>query len=76
MNRVVDACVYSGRFQLIYFGFTHCPDVCPVELQKMADIINYLGMLGVTHLDALLADFCAYRLKGLRGGHSAIIYYD
>ena len=25
----------KGRYSLIYFGFTYCPDVCPTSLQIM-----------------------------------------
>lgn len=30
----------AGKYYLIYFGFTFCPDVCPVSLMKMAKTIN------------------------------------
>ena len=32
-----------GRLMLIYFGYTLCPDVCPLSLQVMADGIDALG---------------------------------
>lgn len=31
---------FEGKYYLIYFGFTYCPDVCPVSLMKMAKALN------------------------------------
>ena len=27
---------FAGRWNLVFFGFTHCPDVCPITLQQLA----------------------------------------
>ncbi|MBL8418287.1 MAG: SCO family protein [Dechloromonas sp.] len=34
---------FRGRFQLISFGYTYCPDVCPTTLVEMAAILKQLG---------------------------------
>ena len=34
---------YSGRFMLVYFGFTYCPDVCPTSLTAIAEALDMLG---------------------------------
>lgn len=34
---------FRGRFQLIAFGYTYCPDVCPTTLVEMAAILKALG---------------------------------
>jgi protein SCO1/2 len=26
---------YQGKYRLVYFGYTYCPDVCPVDLQNI-----------------------------------------
>ncbi len=26
---------FAGRYRLVYFGYTYCPDVCPTDLQKL-----------------------------------------
>ena len=33
---------YLGKFVLVYFGFTNCPDICPNELVKIGNIVNAL----------------------------------
>ncbi|GBL52162.1 hypothetical_protein [Candidozyma auris] len=30
------------KFSILYFGFTHCPDVCPDELDKLGDMLEDL----------------------------------
>jgi protein SCO1 len=32
-----------GRPFLVYFGYTHCPDVCPTELARISDILGKMG---------------------------------
>jgi protein SCO1/2 len=33
----------NGRPYAIFFGFTHCPDVCPTTLARMVRLRNQLG---------------------------------
>ncbi len=34
---------FRGRYMLIYFGYSYCPDVCPTTLAVMADALEKLG---------------------------------
>ena len=41
-KRVTDR-EFRGKFLLVFFGFTNCPDVCPTALQVMAAALERLG---------------------------------
>jgi protein SCO1 len=32
-----------GRPSIIFFGFTHCPDVCPTSLFEMSEVLRAMG---------------------------------
>lgn len=42
-GRVVTSSDFPGRFQLITFGYTGCPDICPTTLATMAKVMAQLG---------------------------------
>ncbi|MGA9581154.1 MAG: SCO family protein [Allosphingosinicella sp.] len=31
---------FAGRYQLLYFGFTHCPDICPTDLAVIGQALR------------------------------------
>lgn len=37
---------YTGKYRLIYFGFTYCPAICPTELSKITAALNTMGDAG------------------------------
>jgi protein SCO1/2 len=78
---------YRGKITLLYFGYTHCPDVCPATLTNLADVLKDLGpraddvrVLFVSvdpardNLAALkeYANAFAPQIDGLRGGDNEI----
>src|ERR1700676_2384628 len=42
-GRIVTEADLKGRTSLVFFGFTHCPDVCPTTLFDISQIMGVLG---------------------------------
>jgi protein SCO1/2 len=38
--------VFEGKWSVIFFGFTHCPDVCPITLHVMHNVVEALEEQG------------------------------
>lgn len=42
-GRAVTEADFKGRFMLVYFGYTFCPDVCPTQLTRIGNALDMLG---------------------------------
>jgi protein SCO1/2 len=42
-NKTISLSDFKGKVVLVYFGFTHCPDICPTSLYLMSNTINKLS---------------------------------
>ncbi len=74
---------FRGKVMLVYFGYTHCPDVCPMALGVMADAMRQAGASQADQLGgifisvdprrdtpAILDHYAAFfdkRIRGLTG---------
>lgn len=34
---------FKGKVVVVFFGFTHCPDVCPTTLAELTNVLKQLG---------------------------------
>jgi protein SCO1/2 len=39
---------FQGKYALVYFGYSHCPDVCPIDMNKISMALNGLEQDGVS----------------------------
>jgi protein SCO1/2 len=71
---------FRGKVVALYFGYTHCPDVCPATLANLTDMLHRVNSPDVAVLfvtvdpardtDAVLADYAkafSPQIAGLRG---------
>ncbi len=42
-GKVVTDQDFRGKFMLVMFGYTYCPDICPTELNVISETMNKLG---------------------------------
>ena len=45
-GQVIGRDVFEGQWDLLFFGFTQCPDICPITLQVLADAQRQLANAG------------------------------
>jgi protein SCO1/2 len=50
----VGADFFEGQWDLVFFGFTHCPDICPLTLQVLADARRQLAEMGTEPLPRIV----------------------
>ena len=50
----VNADTFRGQWDLVFFGFTNCPDICPTTLQILASVKHELADAGATLLPRIV----------------------
>lgn len=45
-GRTLQAADMHGKLQLVFFGFTNCPDICPLSLATISEVVEKLGPQG------------------------------
>ena len=47
-NQPLTRASLKGKWSLMFFGYTHCPDICPISLQTLSDMIGSIEDPDVT----------------------------
>lgn len=42
-GKTVKSTDFKNRYMLVFFGFTHCPDICPVTVSTLSKTMELLG---------------------------------
>ena len=85
-GKIVDSASLKGKPFIVFFGFTHCPDICPTTLFQLSEAMRALGpgsdlkafFISVDperDTPALMKDYLASfdpRISGLSGDRAAV----
>ncbi len=42
-GKAVRGADYRGKVAVLYFGYTHCPDICPTTLANLSEVLAKIG---------------------------------
>lgn len=45
-GKPVDEAILKGKWSVVFFGYTYCPDVCPATMQALRGAVDQLGPKG------------------------------
>jgi protein SCO1/2 len=62
-GRTVRSTDFKGKWLLVYFGYTHCADLCPTGLSVLANALDQIGP-GAAHVQPLFITVDPERDKG------------
>lgn len=65
-GKVVRDSDFRGRYMLVYFGYTFCPDVCPAALGKLSTVLDRLDKAQLDKLAVLFISVDPERDHGER----------
>src|SRR5689334_17571260 len=84
-GKPVTAQNFRGKVVALYFGYTHCPDVCPATLANLTEMLGKVGSPDVRVLfvtvdpdrdtDSVMSDYAkafSPQVVGLRGSRNAL----
>ena len=61
LGKTVTSSDFLGQWLILYFGFTHCPDVCPDTLEKLHSALDIIGKF--TELEQVTKSYTSEKSK-------------
>ncbi len=71
-GQAVTARSFRGHYMLVYFGYTHCPDVCPTTLSTVAAALRLMGPKGAAIVPVFITVDPARDTPAVMGHYAAL----